>query len=154
MKLALLPVLLALVPAMLPRALFAAEPLDGVGIASRVIGNSIDGLFGETIFFEYYALDGTIHGIGDDGPYAGAWSIEDDRMCVRFYEITDCYTLLLDGEHVDWVNDLGEVEGTGLLLPGDPRGLEGTTSAPGRGGDDPLAMPDVETAPYDDGIPE
>src|SRR5690554_6343574 len=99
----------------------ASERLDGIGIATHIVGNSIDGLFGDIIFFEYYALDGMIHGVGDDGPYTGHWTIENDMMCVDFDGIVDCYYVTLDGNNVDWITSLGAVEGTGLLLPGDPR---------------------------------
>jgi hypothetical protein len=141
----------------------AAETLDGLGVATKVIGNSVDGVFGDVSFFEYYAFDGTVHGVGDDGPYDGTWTIENDKMCIGFDDIVDCYTISLDGDHIDWINDGGEVEGTGLLLPGDPRKLEmggGETvpddsgnAAPG-GGEAPLAMPDVEPAPDDDQVAE
>lgn len=151
----------------------AAETLDGLGVATKIIGNSVDGVFGDVSFFEYYAFDGTVHGVGDDGPYDGTWTIENDKMCIGFDDIVDCYTISLDGDHVDWINDGGEIEGTGLLLPGDPRNLltgggetvpDGSApgaSAPGAsggaapgGGEAPLAMPDVEPAPDDDQVAE
>lgn len=141
----------------------AAETLDGLGVATKIIGNSVDGVFGDVSFFEYYAFDGSVHGVGDDGPYDGTWTIENDKMCIGFDDIVDCYTISLDGSHVDWINDGGDVEGTGLLLPGDPRKLEvggGETvpdasgGAPSGGGEAPLAMPDVEPAPDDDQVTE
>jgi hypothetical protein len=120
-------------------------------------------VFGDVTFFEYYAFDGTVRGVGDDGPYDGTWTIENDKMCIGFDDIVDCYTISLDGDHVDWINDGGDVEGTGLLLPGDPRRLltgggervpDGSGAAAAGGGEAPLAMPDVEPAPDDDQVTE
>lgn len=108
---------------LLPLSAFAAERLTGAQIRSRIAGNTIEGSAGEVEYTEYYAPDGTIHGLGDDGPYGGQWSIDGDRMCFDLGEVRECDLVEIDGARVQLIGEAGAVVAIGELKPGNPRNL-------------------------------
>ena len=88
---------LAIAILLLPTAALAADPLTGAQILAQIVGNTVEGTAGDVEYTEFYAADGTIHGLGDDGPYTGQWSIEGDRMCFDLGETKECDKVQLDG---------------------------------------------------------
>jgi hypothetical protein len=115
-----LPLLLS--PALAAAAL-AADPLTGAQIQAQIVGNTVDGTAGDVEYTEFYAADGTIHGLGDDGPYAGQWSIENDHMCFDLGETKECDKVQLDGTKVQLFADDGSLVAVGELKPGNPGNL-------------------------------
>ncbi|MGK9234986.1 hypothetical protein KXS07_24800 [Inquilinus limosus] len=108
---------------LLPATALAAETLTGAEIQARIVGNTIDGTAGDVDYTEFYAADGTIHGLGDDGPYSGQWSIEGDRMCFDLGETKECDQLRLDGTKVELIGEDGSLVAVGELKPGNPGNL-------------------------------
>ena len=108
---------------LLPTAALAAEPLTGPQIQAQIVGNTIEGTAGDVEYTEFYAPDGTIHGLGDDGPYAGQWSIEGDHMCFDLGETKECDRVQVDGAKVQLTGDDGSLVAVGELKPGNPGNL-------------------------------
>lgn len=115
-----LPLLLS--PALAATAL-AADPLTGAQIQAQIVGNTVEGTAGDVEYTEFYATDGTIHGLGDDGPYAGQWSIENDHMCFDLGETKECDKVQLDGSKIQLFADDGSLVAVGELKPGNPGNL-------------------------------
>jgi hypothetical protein len=108
---------------LLPATAWAADPLTGAQIQAQIVGNTVDGTAGDVEYTEFYAADGTIHGLGDDGPYAGQWSIENDHMCFDLGETKECDKVQLDGAKVQLFADDGSLVAVGELKPGNPGNL-------------------------------
>lgn len=110
-------------PLLLSATASAADALTAAEIQARIVGNTIEGTAGDVEYTEFYAADGTIHGLGDDGPYAGQWSIEGDRMCFDLGETKECDRIQLDGTKVQLLGDDGSLVAVGELKPGNPGNL-------------------------------
>lgn len=107
----------------LPLAALAAEKLTAAGIQAQIVGNTIEGSAGEVEYTEYYAPDGVIRGLGDDGPYAGQWTIEGDKMCFDLGETKECNTIEVDGTKVRLLGDDGSPAAIGEIKRGNPGNL-------------------------------
>jgi hypothetical protein len=108
---------------LLPTAALAAGPLAAAQIQAQIVGNTIEGTAGDVEYTEFYAADGTIHGLGDDGPYTGQWSIENDHMCFDLGETKECDRVQVDGNKVQLTGDDGSLVAVGELKPGNPGNL-------------------------------
>lgn len=96
---------------------FAEAPLAGDAIRAAIGGNTVQGSMSDgAAYTEFYAADGVIKG----ADYAGAWTIEGDRMCFAYgTDPATCFGVALAGDQVTWLGDAGPV-GTGTLVAGNP----------------------------------
>jgi hypothetical protein len=95
----------------------AGEILTGDQITQLLSGKTVTGAMesgGD--YAEFYQADGTIKG----KDYTGSWSVEGDSMCFQYgSDPKDCWQVGADGDNVEWIKD-GMVEGTGLIVDGNP----------------------------------
>lgn len=107
----------------------AVTPMTTREMQTAVIGNSISG---ETedgdSFAEYYAPDGTIHGVSKrNGAYRGAWHFRQDQvMCFKYGEGPfdgGCVHLALDGNKLAFIRIDGTTEPSVRLIKGNPNDL-------------------------------
>jgi len=76
-------------------------------------------------FVEYYAPDGTVHGISEGQPYQGLWTIDRDRFCTALSgDPPVCSPVARNGTALMWSID-GErrLSRVDRIEPGNPRGL-------------------------------
>jgi len=99
-----------------------AQELTGAEILARIAGNTISGDMGGP-FEEYYRRDGTLRGATAEGRYDGKWTVADGRFCLEYSEPLGCFAVRLDGETLTFIDEDGEVAGTGTLGPGNPNGF-------------------------------
>ncbi len=98
----------------------AADLASGDAIRAAIAGNTVEGsMSGTGAYTEFYDASGAIKGSG----YSGTWSVEGDTMCFRYGEDpATCWSVRIAGDQVTWI--AGETEeGTGTILPGNPRGF-------------------------------
>lgn len=107
-----------LLPAVAPIAQ-AADSLSADEIAAAISDRTYQGSMTVDAFAEYYAEDGTVRGDG----YTGQWRSEDDALCLA-YEGGDeqCWGVLINGPAMTLLID-GEVDGSGMLVDGNPLGF-------------------------------
>jgi hypothetical protein len=96
----------------------AQDMASGETIRKAVAGNTMRGtLAASGGFEEFYAKDGSIRA----ADYAGQWSISGNRMCFTYDgEPPSCWSLQLGGANVTFFGKGGE-EGSGIILPGNPK---------------------------------
>ena len=104
--------------ALLPLPAFAQDLASGDAIRAAIVGNTVQGaMVASGGFVEYYAPDGAIRG----PDYSGEWSINGNRMCFGYDgNPASCWGVRVNGRNVVWVGAGGD-EGTGTILPGNPR---------------------------------
>jgi hypothetical protein len=92
---------------------------SGDAIRLAIAGNTVRGAMEASGGFEeFYDANGTIKG----ADYVGEWSVRGDRMCFVYDgNPASCWSMRVNGTSVTWVGATGE-EGTGTILPGNPRG--------------------------------
>lgn len=92
---------------------------SGDTIRATISGNTVRGAMEASGGFEeYYDADGTIKG----ADYTGQWSVKGNRMCFVYDgNPASCWSMRVDGNALTWIGATGE-EGTGTVLPGNPRG--------------------------------
>jgi hypothetical protein len=76
-------------------------------------------------FAEYYAPDGSLHGMSDGQPYEGKWEVRNDMFCTALSDDPAvCSQMSHDGETLYWSLD-GEkkISRVNRVLPGNPRNL-------------------------------
>ena len=97
----------------------AQDLASGAMIQSAISGNTVRGAMDASGGYEeFYDSDGTIKG----ADYSGQWSVRGDRMCFVYDgNPASCWAARLDGTSIIWVGSTGD-EGTGQILPGNPRG--------------------------------
>ena len=97
----------------------AAQELTAEDIAAVVGDRTYQGSMTEDAFAEYYASDGTIRGDG----YTGTWRAEAGSLCFAYGDAEErCWDVLINGPAMTLVKD-GEVDGSGMLVDGNPLGL-------------------------------
>jgi hypothetical protein len=99
-------------------------------ISKTVIGNTMTGKTAKgDPYTEYYAADGSIHGLAADGSkYAGKWWLrkEDSLMCFRYGDgafDAGCVRLSLMGDRVGFTLMDGTTEPSATLVQGNPSSL-------------------------------
>ena len=108
-----------LLTAMLAPMPASAQDLTAEEIAAAVGDRTYQGSMTADAFAEYYAADGTIRGDG----YAGTWRAGPDSLCFAYGDAAEqCWSVLLNGPALTLVKD-GEVDGSGMLVDGNPLGL-------------------------------
>lgn len=92
----------------------------GPAIASAISGNTVKGTMDASgSFEEFFASDGQIR----SSDYSGSWTIEGERLCLAYDgDPASCWELVIDGANVTWIGRYGE-EGTGTIVPGNPKGF-------------------------------
>ena len=100
-------------------AALAADPSDD-DIAAAIGDRTYQGSMTADAFAEYYAGDGTVRGDG----YAGEWRVEHGALCLRYGDAAeeDCWKVEINGPAMTLLKD-GEVDGSGMLIDGNPRGF-------------------------------
>ncbi len=76
-------------------------------------------------FVEYYAPDGTIHGLAEEKHYGGSWQVRDGDFCTLLEgsDSTVCSPVEREGGTLYWSMD-GDSEASPVTtLPGNPRNL-------------------------------
>jgi hypothetical protein len=111
-------------------ATVGATPLSGAEIQARFVGNTVVGVENGEAYSEYIVPDGTIRGLGADGPYSGAWRIANGQLCFHYDESDgdgaawDCSPVTLVGDKVYWSIGVGEGDSPeATLLYGNPKKL-------------------------------
>jgi hypothetical protein len=110
--------------------------LDAAGVKKYIIGNTVGGTGTDgKAYAEYYAADGTIHGLWNHGTnYSGTWSvrISDGGMCLKYKDpsFNGCWFLAVaqsagqSPTQVYWLKSDGSVDWEAASLKqGDPYGL-------------------------------
>jgi hypothetical protein len=110
--------------------------LDAAGVKKYIIGNTVGGTGTDgKAYKEYYAADGTIHGLWNHGTnYSGTWTIlaSDGRMCFKYKDPSSngCWFAAVSQSasqsptQVYWLKSDGSVDGEPTSLKqGDPYGL-------------------------------
>lgn len=100
-------------------AVSAQSLASGDTIRAAIAGNTVRGAMEASGGFEeYYDPNGTIKG----SDYAGEWAINGNRMCFVYDgNPPSCWSMRVEGRTITWVGATGQ-EGTGTILPGNPRG--------------------------------
>lgn len=93
----------------------ASETLSAKAISQAVSDHSYQGSMLEpnSGFNEYYAPDGTIHGVD----YKGEWTTRKGEMCFAYGQEPTCYAVSIDGPSMVLRQD-GVIKGNGMLIPG------------------------------------
>ncbi|MHA7809854.1 MAG: hypothetical protein ACX933_08620 [Marinobacter adhaerens] len=96
-------------------AVSASETLSAEEIAQAVSDHSYQGSMLEpnSGFNEYYAPDGTIHGVD----YKGEWTTRQGEMCFAYGQEPTCYAVSIDGPSMVLRQD-GLIKGNGMLIQG------------------------------------
>lgn len=99
---------------------YAQTTSSGAAISGAISGNTIKGTMAASgNFEEFFASDGQIRSNG----YSGTWQIDGQRLCLSYDgDPVSCWELIIDGSNVTWIGRYGE-EGSGTILPGNPRGF-------------------------------
>jgi len=97
----------------------AADALSAADIAAAIGDRTYQGSMTADAFAEYYAKDGSVRGDG----YMGTWRAEDDRLCLAYEGAEEqCWGVQINGPAMTLFID-GEVDGSGMLVDGNPLGL-------------------------------
>jgi len=97
-------------------ALGSAQSLSAEDISAAISDKTYQGSMTVDRFAEYYAADGSIRGDG----YTGEWRAEDDTLCFRYGEAAEtCWGVIINGPAMTLLKD-GEVDGSGMLVDGNP----------------------------------
>ena len=99
----------------------AAQDLaTGDAIRAAIAGNTVEGsMIASGAYTEFYDASGAIKGDG----YTGAWSVTGNEMCFDYGEgPATCWSVRIAGDKVIWIAG-GVEEGTGRIVPGNPRGF-------------------------------
>ncbi|MBL3824054.1 MULTISPECIES: hypothetical protein [unclassified Marinobacter] len=93
----------------------ASEKLSADEISQAVSDHSYQGSMLEpnSGFNEYYAADGTIHGVD----YKGEWTTKEGEMCFAYGQEPTCYSVSINGPSMVLRQD-GVIKGNGMLIPG------------------------------------
>ena len=93
----------------------ASEKLSAEEISQAVSDHSYQGSMLEpnSGFNEYYAPDGTIHGVD----YKGEWTTKNGEMCFAYGQEPTCYAVSIDGPSMVLRQD-GVIKGNGMLIQG------------------------------------
>jgi len=93
----------------------ASEILSAEAISAAVSDHSYQGSMSSpnSGFNEYYAPDGTIHGVD----YQGEWTTRDGEMCFAYGQEPNCYAVSIDGPSMVLRQD-GVIKGNGMLIQG------------------------------------
>jgi len=93
----------------------ASEQLSAQEISQAVSDHSYQGSMSaaNSGFNEYYAPDGTIHGVD----YEGEWTTRDGEMCFAYGQEPTCYAVSIDGPSMVLRQD-GVIKGNGMLIQG------------------------------------
>lgn len=96
-------------------AVSASEPLSAEAISQAVSDHSYQGSMSaaNSGFNEYYAPDGTIHGVD----YKGEWTTREGEMCFAYGQEPTCYAVSIDGPSMVLRQD-GVIKGNGMLIQG------------------------------------
>lgn len=99
---------------------WAQQAVSGQAISKAIAGNTIRGHMVSTGGFEeFYDPSGAVRG----GGYSGTWSVDGNRLCLSYDgDPKACWALAISGNQVVWIGSGGE-EGTGTILPGNPKGF-------------------------------
>ncbi len=76
-------------------------------------------------FVEYYAPDGTVHGLAEGKHYGGHWQVRDGNFCTLLQDSDSdiCSPVERKGDTLYWSVD-GEAEASAVsTMPGNPDGL-------------------------------
>jgi hypothetical protein len=104
-----------------------ADVMTADSLKAEVIGNTIGGgMEGGMRFTEFYAADGGIKGLDNEGkPYTGKWSVEGPGMCFRYEGVADmCFEMRRTGNVIEFYGTDGKFAGVGTLQPGNAMGLK------------------------------
>lgn len=76
-------------------------------------------------FVEYYAPDGTIHGVTQDKHYGGSWTVKQGDFCTLLQDSNDsiCSPVERRGTTLYWSMDGEEEASPVIVVPGNPRHL-------------------------------
>jgi len=108
--------------------------LTGPAIQEVLAGNTLHGRTAAGAAIDlYYRPDGTVFAAGRERSGVafadrGRWSVEDDRICTRFQAIRGrvklCEWVTQSGEDLRTYEPLGRPSASGVIEPGDSRGLD------------------------------
>ncbi|CAK0744627.1 hypothetical protein CCP2SC5_120022 [Azospirillaceae bacterium] len=88
-----------------------------------MIGNTVTANMGGQLYTEFFAPDGRYVEMSTEGTVKGAWSFQNNRLCTIADGEMHCWQVILNGSTVTWVNDQGENDGVGNVVPGNPFNL-------------------------------
>lgn len=101
--------------------------LDGAGLLTQVVGNTIHFHSPSEDVYEFLAPDGRIHGESSvHGRFIARWRLyEQDSLCFQHEDpmASGCVDVALRGQRVEFHRRDGVVEGPFEMLPGNPRKL-------------------------------
>ena len=93
------------------------NPMSAADIHHRIIGNSITSAPGQ---IEFIGFDGAVRGRRGGVAYAGSWTLDGDRFCLRYAaNAARCFDVTMRGDRVIYLNR-GRRVGGGQLVAGNP----------------------------------
>ncbi len=116
-------------------ASFAAVLATEDQIRQAIAGNTISGTEDGKPYTEYFLPDGSLRGVGPEGPYSGEWRINGRELCERSFAQRDDEAAPNEGSPSDWECMGVEITGSGFAwvvdgeryearrLPGNPNKL-------------------------------
>ena len=122
--LALAALALALATATAGRADDAPPPLlMGDAAWARLLGNTATGTTSDGPFSEFFAADGTLTIVDNDGKAGGHWALRDGKLCTQVEdEDEECRALEVTGAAGAFIDDAGS-RYPFSILPGNPKAL-------------------------------
>ena len=101
-----------------------APALAGAAAWARVAGNTATGTTPDGPYSEFFAADGGLTIVDNDGKAAGRWALKGDRICTRVdeEEEEECRTLEVQGAAGAFIDE-GGIRYPFTILPGNPKGL-------------------------------
>jgi hypothetical protein len=117
------PVILAVLMSLAPVSSLAA-PLEGAAAWAALIGNTVVTGTNGGGTTDYFAPDGSIRRLDQDGRTSGGWSVEGDSVCLDFPDDDDriCVKPRVDGTTGTFRDPDGH-EDAFTILPGNAKGL-------------------------------
>jgi len=116
-------------------ASFAAVLATEDQIRQAIAGNTISGTEDGKPYTEYFLPDGSLRGVGPEGPYSGEWRINGRELCERSFAQRDDEAAPNEGSLSDWECMGVEITGSAFAwvvdgerypatrLPGNPNKL-------------------------------
>lgn len=99
-------------------------PATEAAIRAALIGNSVTSNMGGKLSSEYYAPDGKYIETSNDGVVKGIWSFQNNYLCITAEGSINCWSVLLNGNKATWIDDAGQPDGEGTIVPGNPFNLK------------------------------
>ena len=100
-------------------------PVAGADLQALLAGNTVAGR-DESDFYMFFAADGRVSGRWSTGSDAGTWTVDKDRLCIRWQNSQrphGCQKAYRAGHRYAVVDAEGDVHYTFSIVEGNPQGM-------------------------------